>query len=131
MGKGQGCGASAEAKPEDDAAPAGAPAPAGAAAPAEKPAAAPSSKSGSAVEEKAAPPSAAPGPGFDTMCLHGGWKGDPTTGAKGVPVYRTGADRPAAAMLCPRYPDALIHEAVHDLSTLHYLIVSFQLTVGS
>ena len=131
MGKGQGCGASAEAKPEDDTAPAGAPAPAGAAAPAENPAAAPSSKaSGSAVEEKAAPPSAAPGPGFDTMCLHGGWKGDPTTGAKGVPVYRTGADRPAAAMLCPRYPDALIHEAVHDLS-LHYLIVSFQLTVGS
>jgi len=27
--------------------------------------------------------------GFDTKCLHGGWSGDPTTGAKGVPVYRT------------------------------------------
>ena len=29
--------------------------------------------------------------GFDTIALHGGWDGDPTTGAKGVPVYRTGA----------------------------------------
>lgn len=28
-------------------------------------------------------------PGFSTLCLHGGWKGDPATTAAAVPVYRT------------------------------------------
>ncbi len=26
---------------------------------------------------------------FDTLALHGGWKGDPTTGARAVPIYQT------------------------------------------
>jgi O-acetylhomoserine (thiol)-lyase len=28
-------------------------------------------------------------PGFDTICLHGGYEADPTTGARAVPIYRT------------------------------------------
>lgn len=33
--------------------------------------------------------SAATGPGFDTIALHGGFSGDPATNARGVPIYRT------------------------------------------
>ena len=27
-------------------------------------------------------------PGFDTICMHGGYVADPTTGSRAVPVYR-------------------------------------------